>query len=138
MARSCRPTPASRCGSTWPCAASVWNFSRAADAVQMLTRAILVVLLDYFAGDFLTAQRTRPSRTPPTSPSPTSSLCSACRPSRPRHRTRPKTRCRCGGEPTPRAAQGRGGRRSHCSSTSARTRVQPSAYALESSPRDTA
>ena len=33
-------------------AASVWNFNRAADAVQMLLRALLLVLLGHFVDDF--------------------------------------------------------------------------------------
>ncbi|CAE7346915.1 PUB3, partial [Symbiodinium sp. CCMP2456] len=33
-------------------AASVWNFNRAADAVQMLMRALLLVLLGHFVDDF--------------------------------------------------------------------------------------
>ena len=70
-------------------AASVWNFNRAADAVQMLLRALLLVLLGHFVDDFNGVDAT--SLTPPTLPSPTSSPSWVSRPSHLRHRPPPRT-----------------------------------------------
>ena len=70
-------------------AASVWNFNRAADAVQMLLRALLGA-----PGPLrrrLQRRRRGRSGPPPTMPSPTFSPSWASRPSPPRRRPQPRT-----------------------------------------------
>ena len=55
-------------------AASVWNFNRAGDAVQLVVRALVFLLGGHYVDDF------RP--TPPSTPSAACSATSACRLSR--------------------------------------------------------
>ena len=76
-------------------AASVWNFNRAADALQLLLRALLLVVGGHYVDDFNAVDYTPRAPTPRSRPSRSSLNCLDSEPRRPRHsRPSPATFCR--------------------------------------------
>ena len=73
-------------------AASVWNFNRAADALQLLLRGLLLVVGRHYVDDF-NAIDYRSSPRPPSRPSPSSCTSWVYEPRSPRRRRPPLRTC---------------------------------------------